>query len=73
MRSQFLKIQLDANKAFVVFVVMSFFLSVLISVMLVGKEASSVLNGYKQQASETEAKLSAKYIENFLETRILLL
>ena len=73
MKSQFLKMQLDANKAFIVFVVMSLFLSVLISVMLVGREASSVLNGYKQQASETEAKLSAKYVENFLETRILLL
>ncbi|WP_404389544.1 response regulator [Pseudoalteromonas phenolica] len=73
MKAQLLRMQLDANKAFIAFVVMSLFLSVLISVMLVGREASTVLNGYKQQASVTEAKLSAKYIENFLETRILLL
>ena len=73
MKSHMLRMQLDANKAFVVFVIMSLLLSVMISVLLVGREASAVLNSYTQQASKTEAKLSARYIENFLETRILLL
>ena len=73
MKSHMLRMQLDAYKAFVVFVIMSLLLSVMISVLLVGREASAVLNSYTQHASKTEAKLSARYIENFLETRILLL
>ena len=73
MKNQKLNNKLQVTVAFVLFSVLSLFLSVMVSTVFVGKQTSDTLRNYQHERAQTEAQLIAHYIEQFLETRIQLL
>ncbi|MFY8350914.1 response regulator [Pseudoalteromonas sp. SSM20] len=67
------KAQLSANHAFLLFVLLSLLLSVLVSAVLVGYTTDNNMRQYHSKTAQTEAQLSARYVQQFLETRLQLL
>ncbi|WP_372769744.1 response regulator [Pseudoalteromonas sp.] len=65
--------KLTANRAFLLFVVISLFLSVLVSAILVGYTTDNSMRQYHKTSAQIEAQLSARYVQQFLETRLQLL
>lgn len=68
-----LNTQLSANSAFLSFVVLSLLLSVLVSAVFVGFTTDKNMRQYEINNAKIEAKLSASYIQQFVETRLQLL
>lgn len=73
MEKQVNKFQLSVNHAFLLFVLLSLLLSVLVSSLLVGFTTDKSMREYHSNYAQTEAQLSARYIQQFLETRLQLL
>ena len=73
MEKQVNKFQLSVNHAFLLFVLLSLLLSVLVSSLLVGFTTDKSMREYHSNYAQTEAQLSARYVQQFLETRLQLL
>ncbi|MDE3271401.1 response regulator [Pseudoalteromonas sp. G4] len=67
------KAQLSVNHAFLLFVLLSLLLSVVVSAVLVGYTTDNNMRQYHSKTAQTEAQLSARYVQQFLETRLQLL
>ncbi|CAH9050035.1 Sensor histidine kinase RcsC [Pseudoalteromonas holothuriae] len=61
--------RLKSDKLFYAFLIMSLFLSVSISLILVGQKAKESVTQLQINTSQVEAKLTKNYLEQFLETR----
>ena len=68
-----IKNKLAVNTSFILFVFLSLFLSILLSVLLVGSQTKNTIHEYQEQKAQIEAGISARYIEQFIETRLQLL
>ena len=73
MEREKLATQLSANQAFISFLVVSLVLSVVISIVLVSRLADSSISQSQEASSNVKAQLSAHYLEQFLNTRLLLM
>ena len=68
-----IKNKLAVNTSFLLFVFLSLFLSILLSALLVGSQTKNTIHEYQEQKAQIEAGISARYIEQFIETRLQLL
>ncbi|MBQ4863698.1 response regulator [Pseudoalteromonas sp. MMG013] len=63
------KLSLTSDKAFYAFLGASLFISLIVSILLVGSRADDTVRLLQQQSSKVEAQLAASYLRQFLETR----
>ncbi|NOU49953.1 response regulator [Pseudoalteromonas sp. JBTF-M23] len=61
--------RLRSNKLFYTFLIMSLLLSMLVSIFLVGQQASRSVTELQINTSYVEAKLTKNYLQQFIETR----
>ncbi|MBD1582998.1 PAS domain-containing hybrid sensor histidine kinase/response regulator [Pseudoalteromonas sp. S16_S37] len=61
--------RLRSNKLFYAFIILSLLLSILVSIFLVGQQASRSVTELQINTSQVEAKLTKNYLQQFIETR----